>query len=593
VKARQPGRQWPPGADIAAATAVLAFVALLSLFSIRNNDIWWHLAVGKILAGGSFITKDPFMFSVPGLPWVPHAWLSSLLFYAVFSLANVTGLVVLRAILVVGTFSVMLCILRRLRVPIAFAAPVVLVVALNAQSRFILRPHLVEYLFLSVLLLHLTTRGRRRDMSFYILPVVLQLLWVNMHASFYFGPLVVLLFFVGETIAARFPRHFSTIDGERDTVAWKQVGLLLVAMAAVSFLTPRPIEFLVQPLGAEQRELLRRYTLEWQSPFAAITRGAGFHPYYEIFLAFLAVTFVASLRRLRPAAWLLIGFFTVLSLEAHRFRVELGLVGVPMALAQLRDHPLVSRMAARAGGVRAALGVALALCVLLVATSWKRVEIGGAVSDRFPADAFEFVRVNDVAHRPFHTVGFGSYLIWDLYPGRQAFVDGRMIDVGLYEDFLACQSTSAGFNAVIRKYDLDAFVIPSPEKSDGGMRNVHGFLAGSTGWSLVHIDRNAFLYVKDTAVDGAWLGAHGYDFYNPLTFGQARFSGDQLHDLEAELDRAAAEDPRYPRPALDKARFLAGLGRRQEARAAVERVLEVDPGNEEAVALRRQLAGER
>lgn len=575
-----------PAVDVAVGAALLLFVVLLSLFPLRNNDIWWHLAVGKVLAGGTFITKDPFMFSAPGLPWVPHAWLSSLLFYAVFTAGNAVGLVVLRAVLVGATVGVVLWTIRRLGVRIVYAAPLVIVAALNAHSRFILRPHLFEYLFLVVLLAHLVVRGRHKGPGFYVLPVVVQLLWVNMHASFYFAPALVLLFFAGEGLSTRFPERFAAIGG--GSVAWKRVALLLLALAAVSLVTPRPIEFIVQPLGAEQRELLTRYTLEWQSPFAAVARGAAFHPYYEILLAFLAITFLASLRRLRPAAWLLIAFFVALSLEAHRFRVELALVATPLALAQLRDHPLLSRF----GRTAAALPVALLLSALLVATTLNRVEIGGPVSDRFPRDAFEFVREQDVAQRPFHTVGFGSYLIWELYPDRRAFVDGRNISAGLYEDFLACQSTSAGFNGVIRKYDLDAFVIPPPENSDGGMRNIHGFLVDSAGWSLVHIDRNAYVYVKNATVEGEWLDGHAYQHYHPLIFGRARFSAAELDDLESELARAMGEDSRYPRPVLDSARFLAGLGRTAEARAAVQRVLDVDPENEEAVALGRQLGGQ-
>lgn len=591
MKTRMRKWRWPPAADHAVEAGLLIFVVLLSVFPLRNNDIWWHLAVGKILAGGSFITEDPFMFSVPGLPWVPHAWLSSLIFYAIFALANATGLVILRALLVGVTFWVVLQLVKRLGVPIALAAPVFLVAVLNAQSRFILRPHLFEYLFVVLLLLHLISHGRHRGVRFYLVPLVVQLLWVNMHASFYFGPLLVVLFFVGETLAGRRPEWFSTIDNNRAAVEWRRVGALLIAMAAVSFVNPQPIEFLIQPLGAQQRELLTRYTLEWQSPFASVARGAAFHPYYEILLAFLAATFLLSLRRLRPTAWLLIGFFTALSLEAHRFRVELALVAVPLALAQLRGAAIISRAGSAATGARAAVGAVL-LSVLLVVTAKGRVELDGAVSDRFPKDAFEFVRANGVAQRPFHTVGFGSYLIWDLYPDRRAFVDGRNIDAGLYRDFLACQSTSAGFNNVIRKYDLDAFIVPPPEKSDGGMRNLHGFLVDSAGWSLVHMDRNAYVYVKDRTVESDWLAANAYKRYHPLTFGQARFSSEQLGELEAELERAMGSDTRYARPALDAVRFLVALGRNAEAETALERVLDADPKNDEAVMLRRQLRGE-
>ena len=121
---------WWPITEQGAVVLVMLFVAAIALFPIRNNDIWWHLSVGKILAGGAFISRDPFMFSVPALPWVPHAWLSSLSLYTVHALASEPGLLVLRALLVGGTFWLLLRLIRRLGVALVFAAPIVLIALL-------------------------------------------------------------------------------------------------------------------------------------------------------------------------------------------------------------------------------------------------------------------------------------------------------------------------------------------------------------------------------------------------------------------------------------------------------------------------------
>lgn len=586
---KQAGFRW---LDAGTTAGLVVFALLISLFPIRNNDIWWHLAVGRILAGGSFITTDPFMFSVPGLPWVPHAWLSALLFYGVHALASAAGLVVLRAVLVLIILVMMLRILRHFRIPVVMAAPVVLVAILNAHSRFILRPHLFEYLFVLVLLLFLLGSGRRHTARWFALPVALQMLWVNMHASFYLGPVLVALFFAGEALAVRYAQAFESIAGfDRKTrLDMKPVVVLLLLMAAASFVSPRPIEFVVQPLGAEQRELLTRYTLEWQSPFGPGMAAAAFHPWYEILLAFTGITFLLSLRRLRPATWLLVGCFLVLSLKAHRFRVEFALTAAPLLLEQLRSAPLVEGIVRRQR--RRAMPLAAAAAVLTVAimlAARDRVDVGAAVSDRFPSQAFDFVRDENIAKRSFHTVGFGSYLIWDLYPERQSFVDGRNISAPLYRDFLACQTSSQGFNATIRKYDLDGFVIPAPEKSDGGMRNVHGFLIDSAGWALVHMDRNAFVYVKRNTVPADWLQANAFDTYHPMTFGGAKFSEEDLSRLDRELEKAARDDPLYARAVLDRARYLAAMNRAGEASHLVTQVLMFDPGNKEAADLSRQL----
>lgn len=586
----RPGTNPHPGIpEYLTGGALLAFVILISLFAIRSNDIWWHMAVGKeLLMTQRFITHDPYLFSLTAAPWVPHAWLSAILFYAVHAGSGLWGLVIFRAVIVTAVMVLLFRALNRLGISLVLASPVIMLVVLNAHSRFILRPHLFEYLFIVLLLGWLIIPRPLRGARFYVFPLVLQLLWVNAHASFYIGPLLVLLFFTGEKLSALVSWSQGLLGAGR--VAWKPVVLLLVAMAGVTFINPSPIEFVVQPLQAEQRELVAQYTMEWRSPFDPLMKAAPFHPYYEILLALALAAFVVAGKRVRLSSLLLVGFFALLSLKAHRFRVEFALVALPLVLEQLSVAPITQRIRRRLAGPRTRglpAVAALALAALLIVGGRDRVVIDGAVSDRFPREAFDFIREAGVAHRPFHTIAFGSYLIWDLYPERKGFIDGRNFDAGLYDDFLQCQTISAGFNGAIRKYDLDAFILPSPERSDGGIRRVHSFLIQSSGWSLVHIDRVAFVYVKDNTVDGGWLVDRAYRLYHPMTFAGLESLPDDLEGIAGELARAHAEAADYVRVLLDSGRFYGAIGERAVAAELLDRALALDPDNAEAHAIRK------
>lgn len=571
---------------------VITFVVVSALFAIRNNDIWWHLGVGaEMVRTGAFIRTDPFMFSVPGQPWAPHAWLAGLLFYAIHEVGSAAGLVLLRAVLVGSIFVAIGRILRRSGVSLVLAAPIVFVAVLNAHSRFILRPHLFEYLFIVVLIGHLTASVKQRGTRFFLLPILLQMLWVNLHASFYLGVIIVALFYIGEALSAKLAPTIGSrgfLHGE--PIHYRGVMILLGLMVVASLINPSPIDFLTSPLGGEQRELLTKYTLEWQSPFDPKLSSATFHPYLEILLAFAALSILVSLRRLRLSSLLLVGFFAVLMLQAHRFRVEFGLVVAILSVEQFSASKIVTNpgkwLRRRAPAATAiVLAASVLVSALLVYTARDRIEFNGAVSDRFPSQSFAFIRDAGVGQRSFTTVGFGSFLIWDQFPDRRSFIDGRNIDADLYRDFLQCQTHSIGFNNTVRKYDLDAFIIPIPENSDGGMRNVHTFLTESDGWALVHLDHVSFVYVKKKKVPGDWLDRNTYRFYNPMTFDSLRFSSAQLDSVEAELGRAADSDRAYARPSLDHARFLAMVGDAGRARGVLERVLQKDPGNAEASAL--------
>jgi hypothetical protein len=591
------GRVWPAAVDEAARIGVLLYTILLSLFAIRNNDIWWHMAVGKrLVETGEWITNDPFLFSLPEIPWVPHAWLSEIVLYGIHAWYSPVGLIVFRAVIVAIIFLLLFLQLRKLGVSFTLASPFVLLVLLNAHSRFIVRPHLFGYLLVVILVGWLLSPRSREGVRFFVFPAILQVLWVNLHASFYIGPCIVFLFYLGEWINARLSFLKPGFGGA--PAPPKRVALLLLLMIAVSFVNPSPLEMVIQPLSGENIELLTEYNLEWRSPFDPEIKGGAFHPYYELLLVIAVAAFAVAWRRVRVSSLLIVGWFALLSINAHRFRLEFALVALPLVLEQLSLAPLVQSVRGKlvragSGALRVPFVGALALSVLLIATSWDRVQIGGAVSDRFPTEAFHFVRSEGVAYRSFHSMAFGSYLIWDLYPERQAFIDGRTLSPELHGDFLACQTISAGFNGVVRKYLLDGFILPVPERCDGGMTRLHHFLMQAEAWVLVHVDTNALIYIVEGSAPDDWMKEHAYRVYHPLTFARQQSLPTPLELVAAELERAQLEAPNYPRVLLDSARFYGAIGQADRAFDMLDRVREVDPDNQEAPAIRSILERSR
>lgn len=588
--------------DMAMAAIVLAFAALVSLFAIRNNDVWWMMAVGRrILETKAFIYKDPFSFTLAGAPWSPQAYLSAIVFYLVHQGAGAAGLIVLRAVLVVATFAVVLRTLARTGVSWAMAAPVVVLVVLVSQTRFIVRAHLFEYLFLSILMGFLLTSHERKGRSFFVVPAVVQVLWTNMHPSFLLGPALVGLFFAGEWLSERITPRLSGIrplHRRRQAGDYRRAALLFAVVVAACFVNPNPGAFLSQPFGGAQRELVSRFTLEWKSPFDPAIAGAGFHPYYEILLALAAVAVFMNLKRLSLGALFLLLGTMYLSLQSHRFRVEFGLVALPLVCVMLRDAPPLAAARKAIGGApsrwlpRAALSAVAVL--LVVFTARGRVEVDGTVKARYPDRALGFVIGNDVAHRPFSTIGFGSYMAWDLYGERQTFIDGRNYDAGLYRDFLGAQQNAQALGHVIAKYRLDAFILPSIEDSDAGMTRIHEALAAMPSWDLVYMDPVAYVYVDDASADSAFVAAHAYRAYHPLTL--ASTPPALRGAVVAELERAAAEAPEYPRVWLDLGAAANATGSHDRAIEALETATRLEPDNAVAwnrLGIAEQTAGRR
>jgi tetratricopeptide (TPR) repeat protein len=264
--------------------------------------------------------------------------------------------------------------------------------------------------------------------------------------------------------------------------------------------------------------------------------------------------------------------------------VEFALVALPVIFILLEASPLTAWVRkkikkTKTAGVLITRFVPIAAALVLIVTAWDRVSVGTAVADRYPDKALDFVSSENIAFRPFNTIGFGSYLVWDLYGKRQSFIDGRNFSPALYQDFLMSQSSASGPAAVARKYRLDSFIIPPLESSDAGMTNIHKALARDKGWTLVYLDARAWVYAKNETVESGWLSKHGYVLYHPLNLSSLRLDESTTRQLVSELERAVSGAPNYLQPRLDLALVHAVVGNNTRALEELDAAKELAPEN--------------
>jgi len=604
--------------DVLAAVAVTAFAMAMVARPLPNLDLWWMLATGRrIVETHRYIYTDPFSFTLAGAPWSPQSYASAILFFLLHKAGGMGAITVLRVALVGVTVALCFRSLRSIGASWAMAAPLVMVAVITSHSRFTDRGQLFEYVFIAWLMGFLLTAHERRGRAFFMLPLVVQLAWVQLHSSFLLGPALTAIFFAAEWVASRAPAFH---DPKRHD--FRRAGKLVLLMALVCLVNPNPKAFLIQPFNPVQRELLSRFTLEWKSPFDPVIAAGNFHPYYEVLLALAALAILLNLAKLPLAPLALLAATAYLSLQSHRFRVEFALVAVPMIAMLAMSAPAFGSFARRGKRVRVAWATTgLVLALVLAAIERDRVLASHDDPNLYPDGALDFVAKNDVARRPFHSIGFGSYLIWDLYGKRQTFIDGRSFDPGLYREFIAAQTNVAGFEAVIDKYRLDSFVLPAPARADPGMRNVHrALLAARDQWDMVYLDESAAVYVARADADSSWLSAHALRVYHPMTFGSmvrtpeatagavadlerivaarpvstqalndlgaAYFSQERFDDAIAAFERLAPLVPHSADAYLNLTRACVGKGDVDCALRACNRALEVDPGNAQALQMR-------
>ncbi|HLY27514.1 MAG TPA: hypothetical protein VKQ72_14315, partial [Aggregatilineales bacterium] len=278
-------------------TAVL-FVLIFAL-AMRipvDTDTWWHLRSGAyILAQHSIPLTDPFSFTRLGLPWIDHSWGSQIVLYGIYSLfgghgqpgdnGNI-GLALYTALLATGgmVFVFLMCpgnvYLRAFIVAWAAAAAAVFWSA---------RPQMMSF-FLGTVVLYVVFlyKWRKVDRLWLLIPIMI--LWVNLHAGFFIGFLILAGTIAGELLGRLF-------DADNpDVLSWSQIRKLAL-MTALAFaalvINPNTVQMWTYSFRTIGIGVLQQYIQEWASPDI---HGRETWPFVFMLLGLIAAVGLGSKR---------------------------------------------------------------------------------------------------------------------------------------------------------------------------------------------------------------------------------------------------------------------------------------------------------
>ena len=274
---------WIP--SVFGATVVLVVWITTFVIHIKADDIWWHLKTGEyIIRTLTLPDLNIFSFTAPQHPWLPHEWLSEVVFYLIHHYLGYKALILFGVLL--NSFT---CVLvfrltdRYTRSPLA-SAIITLVAGLMILGNYSLRPYLFGNLFF-VLCLNAMEEpnyaGRLRLAMIFLLFST----WANFHGSFIIGLGLIFLY-----LAASLTQHV-----RKTKCSWaktKTLALeLLVAAIACAF-TPHHVYGLIFPLTYFQNAFSGKMTYltnisEWQS--AGINTPLGRMIIFYVMFCFFAI----------------------------------------------------------------------------------------------------------------------------------------------------------------------------------------------------------------------------------------------------------------------------------------------------------------
>jgi hypothetical protein len=337
----------------------------------------------------------------------------------------------------------------------------------------------------------------------FVLLVPVTALWVNLHAGFLTGLMLIGVYFVGA--AAELP----TPDTGHRMIARRRMATLVLLGACclvASLANPNGWRLYAYILDFLQHPKLVSLVNEFRSPNFHSNGTRGF----LVMLLALAFTLVVARPRLSRTEILLVGWAGCFALRWVRNVPIFAIVVTPILarhltlwLQQPFDSGLLmwyrktcnkmGEINRRVDG-RCLVGIALVMLLLVVA---KPRVVGGEpilvtelLMNRFPVAALQFLQQtpSPVRGEMFNDYGWGGYLLLAL-PNHKVFVDGRNDFYGpeLIQDFDTVNRAHPGWDDVLHKYKVGWTILPRAHP-------LNELLALRKDWSLSYTDDVTAIY---------------------------------------------------------------------------------------------------
>jgi hypothetical protein len=460
------------GAVVTLFYAIFLFQGYTAFF--RDSDTGWHIRTGEmILQTRSLPHTDPFSFTRGGQPWMAWEWLSDVLMGAVHQTAGLAGVAMLYGLAIaVGVwlwFRLNWDVGGNFLLACALASPMLS----TCNIHWLARPHVLSWIFFLAAVRfceHLSTPLTKVQMAGVAAAAAL---WTNLHASFFFAPLIPLIWAAGTWLRSLLwetPNEEGKLRGYLETAA---------LAAAATLLNPYGWQLHLHVA----RYLLDRDLLDRVGEFESFNFHADGALPITIALAVAMAGAVFSLSRRRLEHFFLSALLVVAALRSARGLPLVALLALPLAngaitesltaahclkapIRRFLDSFLSYGERLRALDARNSGLLLVAAACVLFAVMLKAPGIAAATG--FPADQFPVAAASKVASLPanarvFAPDKFGGYLIYKFNGTRKVFFDGRsdFYGAGFLKDYGRMVQVRPGWQSLFDPYGFTHVLLPN------------------------------------------------------------------------------------------------------------------------------------
>lgn len=440
------GGQPPPGGFFYLSIFILliAFGFIFLSQTVWDYDFWWHIANGRyIVETGSVPTTDPFSFTSQMAEnsnlyaarekfILTQYWLAQVLMYLLYQNAGPAGIVILRAILLLGAIYVIYRALKDRGAMPYITYLSLFLAACNLFHFFGDRPVLFTISLSMACFVMVDDYVRKRSTAFYFLPP-LMLVWANLHGGFILGVAVILVFMVTEGVKLLLSRSgFSN----REKMIFFMV--LFFAIGA-SGINPNGF-FAFEIAFSDEYAPFYVGIQEYQSPFFLYKNKFAPPDYgYLAALLLFPVILILRNRKFNPAHLIILILLAAQSLSAIRFTVYYGMIAslvlgneLDLWLKEHHEKFVINRTR-----LNIAFSIVMLVSSVLYLSGVASLHVFKMRESRWtvPKEAADFIETNHIKGNMLNDMASGGYLAWRLYPKIKTFIDTRALNYTVMREY--------------------------------------------------------------------------------------------------------------------------------------------------------------
>jgi len=486
--------------DMATLMAVLTLVFCLFVFDggrklFRDSDTGWHIRTGeRILMTHALPRNDPYSFSRPGASWVAWEWGSDVLMGLAHRIDGLRGVTAMFALVIAACtwlwFRLHWAVGGNFYIACALMPPMIN----TASLHWLARPHVFSWLFMISALIYAERAPRRFGFPQALAIAGATALWANLHASFFFAPLIALIFAVSHFVGPLIWNLDRAVEFAR--ARW----FLLAAGAAMA-------GSFVNPYGWRLHTHLASYLMNGElldrvAEFQSFNFHAAGSAQLLATLALAAMGGTLALAQKNVAHFLLAAIFGLASLRSARALPLVALLILPLANAaftnslrsmhQLRpsvaewlDHAMIYAHRTLVldrrlnGAYFAIVGIAAALLALRIPAAAACI---GFPADEFPIAASAVIEKLPSDARLFAPDKYGGYLIYRFNGARKVYFDGRSDFYGaaFMKQYIELVEVRPGWQEILRSLHFTHALLPN--------RYSLGAALDQAGWKTLYKD---------------------------------------------------------------------------------------------------------